>query len=50
MFEHFVTLLKMEVYCSASEEKSSMESIVTFPGVQNFTVGSINLSAMNMLR
>ena len=40
----------MEIYCDASEGKLSSESIVKFPGVKNFTVGSISLSAMKILR
>ena len=40
----------MVVYCDASEEKSSSESIVIFPGVKNVTVGSISVSVMKRLR
>ena len=47
---HFVKSLNSDVLLEASEGKSSCESMVVFPGVMNFTVGSINFRAMKMLR
>ena len=40
----------MESYFDDSEGKLSSESIVTFPLVRNFDVGSVSLCVMKMLR
>ena len=40
----------MEVYCATSERISPREIIIMFPGVKNFTIGSMSLNIMNMLR
>jgi len=38
------------MYLEGSEGKSSCELMVEFPGVMNFTVGSINFRVVKMLR